>query len=228
MGGIALIYITGDMHADLKRFDKISLRKRDTLIVCGDFGFLWDGGEKEEKILKKIGSKRFKTFFIDGTHENFDLLENYETTLFKNAKIKNIYKNLNYIKRGQVIEIENRKIFCFGGGESTDREMRKDSNKWWKEEMPSAEDLKSAIESLKFFNGKVDYMVTHEPPEFIKMLIIAENESMENSTVNMLNKFFADLAKNTGYKKWYFGSMHLNKAVPPKYVALFNRVIKAD
>ena len=30
------------------------LKKGDTLIVCGDFGFLWKGGKKEEALLKKI------------------------------------------------------------------------------------------------------------------------------------------------------------------------------
>ena len=38
-----MIYITGDIHGDLSRFkDKRikKLKKGDTLIVCGDFGFM--------------------------------------------------------------------------------------------------------------------------------------------------------------------------------------------
>ena len=50
-----MIYITGDIHGDFSRFRSPALkklRKNDALIVCGDFGFIWDGSEKEQKILK--------------------------------------------------------------------------------------------------------------------------------------------------------------------------------
>ena len=47
-----MIYITGDTHGDIKRFKTRSakkLTKDDILIVCGDFGFLWDESKKEKK-----------------------------------------------------------------------------------------------------------------------------------------------------------------------------------
>ena len=53
-----MIYFTGDMHGDFSRFKdvkKARVKKGDTLIVCGDFGFLWEGGKKEEAVLQKIG-----------------------------------------------------------------------------------------------------------------------------------------------------------------------------
>lgn len=46
-----MIYLTGDLHGDLERFkskEMKKLKKGDTLIVCGDFGFLWDGSKKEQ------------------------------------------------------------------------------------------------------------------------------------------------------------------------------------
>ena len=46
-----MIYITGDTHGDLERFRKGRLRwlrRQDTVIVLGDFGFLWDDGLKEK------------------------------------------------------------------------------------------------------------------------------------------------------------------------------------
>ena len=53
-----MICITGDIHGDLSRFnDKHikKLRKNDYLLVCGDFGFLWDGTKREKHILTKLG-----------------------------------------------------------------------------------------------------------------------------------------------------------------------------
>lgn len=73
-----MIYITGDLHGDISRFSAPAmrrLRKGDTLIVCGDFGFVWDGSAKEQKLLKKIGAKPYTVLFLDGCHENFQLLQ---------------------------------------------------------------------------------------------------------------------------------------------------------
>ena len=47
-----MILITGDTHGDLTRFGKRAvkkLKKNDALIICGDFGFIWDGSAAEKK-----------------------------------------------------------------------------------------------------------------------------------------------------------------------------------
>ena len=67
-----MVYVTGDMHGDIARFDSPAvkrLKKGDTLIICGDFGFVWDNSKAEQKTLKKLGSKKYNICFIDGTHE---------------------------------------------------------------------------------------------------------------------------------------------------------------
>ena len=70
-----MLYVTGDTHGDYERFTSSALKKLkkgDTLFICGDFGFIWDGAKNEEKMLKKIGKLKYNVCFIDGTHENFD------------------------------------------------------------------------------------------------------------------------------------------------------------
>ncbi len=69
-----MIYVTGDMHGEQGRFDDSKLKKLkrgDYLIVCGDFGFLWDNSVRERAFIKKLSKKKYTTLFIDGTHENF-------------------------------------------------------------------------------------------------------------------------------------------------------------
>lgn len=47
-----MVYITGDLHGDLARLsapDMRQVKKGDTLIVCGDFGFIWNGDRREKK-----------------------------------------------------------------------------------------------------------------------------------------------------------------------------------
>ena len=52
-----MIYITGNTHGDIKRFETEQTKKftsEDYLIICGDFGFIWNGGKKEEAFQKRI------------------------------------------------------------------------------------------------------------------------------------------------------------------------------
>lgn len=72
-----MVYITGDTHGDLSMFKNPKLKKLtddDILIICGDFGFLWDGSEKEKKAIQALCKKKYTICFVDGAHENFDML----------------------------------------------------------------------------------------------------------------------------------------------------------
>ena len=45
-----MVFITGDTHGDPNRLSKNnlkSLNEGDTLIVCGDFDFIWDRSKAE-------------------------------------------------------------------------------------------------------------------------------------------------------------------------------------
>ncbi len=111
-----MIYVTGDMHGDLNRFkvpEIKKLKKGDTLIVCGDFGFIWDGSKKEKNVLKKLSEKEFNIAFVDGCHENFDILEETEPEIWNGGKARFISNNIIHLMRGQVYTIEDKKIFTF-------------------------------------------------------------------------------------------------------------------
>lgn len=88
-----MVYVTGDMHGDASRFSDPrlkKLKKGDTLLVCGDFGFLWNGSKAEQKLLKQIGSKKYNVCFLDGTHENFELLKSYDVIEWNGGKARQI------------------------------------------------------------------------------------------------------------------------------------------
>ena len=75
-----MIYITGDTHGGFQRFgskyfpQQTQMGRNDYMIICGDFGGLWDGGQKDQHWLDWLAEKPFTTLFVDGNHENFDLL----------------------------------------------------------------------------------------------------------------------------------------------------------
>ena len=69
-----MICVMGDTHGDYSRFSHKAikrLKKGDFLVICGDFGFVWDGSDREKSVLKKIDGKRFTTLFLAGSHDNY-------------------------------------------------------------------------------------------------------------------------------------------------------------
>ena len=65
-----MIFVTGDTHGDISFFKNPALKKlgeKDYLIICGDFGFLWDPSNPEEqKNLEILKSKKYTICFVDG------------------------------------------------------------------------------------------------------------------------------------------------------------------
>lgn len=77
-----MVYLTGDTHGDIDRFKHGKLRwlgKRDTVVVLGDFGFVWDDSKEEQKKLDWLRKRPYTLLFLDGSHENYDLLKQYPT-----------------------------------------------------------------------------------------------------------------------------------------------------
>ena len=152
-----MIYITGDTHGIYDRFDDPrlkKLKKGDTLIICGDFGFIWNGSKQEAAVLHKLSRKKYNICFIDGTHENFELLDGYEVKKWNGGKVHHIAANIFHLMRGQVFTIEGTKIFTMGGGESPDLDSRIEDNPWLKYEIPSKEELLEGAENLEKNNCK--------------------------------------------------------------------------
>ena len=141
-----MILITGDTHGTID-YNKIKiinnaniLSKDDYLIIAGDFGGLFF--EKElEKQLSYYTKLPFMVLFVDGNHENFDLINSYPVSIWNGGKVHIIKDNIIHLMRGQIFTIEGKTIFTFGGGTSIDKMFRKEHVSWWKEEIPSEEEV---------------------------------------------------------------------------------------
>ena len=103
-----MIYITGNTHGDINRFKTEQTKKftsEDYLIICGDFGFIWNGGKKEEKQLEILSQKPYTILFVDGTHENFNLLNAYPTKRWNQGTVHEIRPNILHLMRGEIFGI---------------------------------------------------------------------------------------------------------------------------
>lgn len=224
-----MVYITGDTHGDAARFQSKAFRvlgKGDVLIVCGDFGFLWDNSRQEQRMLRKLAAKKYTICFVDGTHENFDLLNAYDVTCWNGGKVHQIAPNIYHLMRGQIFTIDGLKIFTFGGGESFDRPARKEHETWWMEEMPSPEQLYEGAKNIDRAGCQVDIIITHEPTARVKGML--RLEVTDTVKICGLNRYFEELAQICKFRHWYFGAMHCDHCIPPNQTAVFKALIRLD
>ncbi len=221
-----MVYVTGDMHGDESRFytrQMKKLDKGDTLLICGDFGFVWDGSPKEKKLLDYLGSRKYTIAFVDGTHENYDLLKKYRMTVWNGGRVHRISGNLFHLMRGQIFTIEGLRIFTFGGGESLDREMRDEHKTWWREEMPSPREMAEGADVIDENNCEVDVIITHEPPSKVKSALL--QRSGDPDRINKLNGYFEQLNRECKFRHWYFGSMHEDRVVTRAHTSVYYDVL---
>ena len=218
-----MVYITGDLHGDFSRFSSPAmrrLRKGDTLIVCGDFGFIWNGDKKEEALLKKIGSRPYAVLFLDGCHENFDLLKEYPVTDWKGGRAQVISGNLVHLMRGQLYTLEGYRFFTFGGGESREYDLRDGAKTWWEEEMPSEEEMLHGLKTLESHGNRVDYILTHEPSGKA-----CTYSGGPNARLDGINIYLNQIEDKVQFERWFFGSLHLDKVLSKRHLAVFRKVI---
>lgn len=221
-----MVYVTGDMHGAVERlYDRewSKLKSGDTLIVLGDFGYLWSGDEEERQIIEYLSKRKFTVAFLEGTHDNLDHINRCRTTYFKGGMVHRIKGNLLHLMRGQIFTIEGLKLFTFGGGESTDKDMRIEQGFWWREEMPSPTEMAQGAKRLDEEQCRVDYILTHEPPSLVKSAMLMRSGNGER--VNKLNGYFEEVGRNCDFKHWYFGSLHEDRLVTPLHTCVFKKIL---
>ena len=224
--GDFMIYITGDTHipCDISKIKTKSfpaskeLSKNDFLIICGDFGGVWNNGNEELYWRKWLDRKNFTTLFVDGNHENFNLLNEFEIVDFHNGKAHKISDSIYHLMRGQIYEIDGKRIFTFGGAASHDIEYRTKDKNWWAEELPSESELIFAQKNLEAVDWKIDYIVTHCAPTSIQQMIAPSYGT------NRLTNFFETIKETAIYQAWYFGHYHTDQTIEEHFFCLFDQI----
>lgn len=249
-----MIYVTGDIHGEPSKLnvddfpEQREMTRDDYVIIAGDFGLVWCDSSSEKWWLDWLDGKPFTTLFVDGNHENFDMLNKFPVVDFCGGKAHKIRENIYHLMRGYVFEIDGKKIFAFGGGQSHDiqdgildpgdfpddksfrREYKQLRNKramfrikgvsWWKEELPSQEEMDRGIESLDNASNEVDFVITHCAPQEIASL-------MGFTERDVLTMYFNGLLRNgLRFNRWLFGHYHLDKQVMGKFICLYWQIVR--
>ena len=247
-----LFYITGDTHSDFSRFTEenfpiqTEMTKNDYVIICGDFGGVWtfeEESRREKEALDWLNNKNFTTLFVDGNHENYTRLYNYPIEEWKGGKVHKIRDSVLHLMRGEIFDVDNKKIFAFGGAKSHDiqdgilnldeeekiYEYRKRGAyfrirdfSWWDLELPTSQEMENGIENLEKINYKVDYIISHCCPTSIQALI---NPTYKR---DVLTDYLQQISEKCTFKKWYFGHYHDYKQVNSQFTLLYENIVPLE
>lgn len=220
-----IVGITGDTHGDLNFRQIYKAREMEIthLIVCGDFGYIWDGSLKEQRQLDYLNKIGVKVLFIDGNHEHHVLLNEYPISEMYGGKVHQIRENIIHLIRGEVYNINGNKYFAFGGANSTDKEYRIEGESWWREEKPNKADMDNAEKNLAKNNYKVDYILTHT------CYPVALNYVGGDMRVDDVSEYLNYIKHTVEFKYWFFGHMHINYNILDYNTrCIYKDVIKID
>ena len=224
------------------------MTRDDFVIVCGDFG-IWSDVEADTERLDWLSDKPFTLLFVDGNHEDFDRLygEEFEVVDFHGGRAHKIRENIYHLIRGYIFNIDGKNIFAFGGASSHDIQdgilepsdyedltsLARDYNKrtrrgemlrinhisWWKEEMPSDEEMEFGLTTLSEHQNKVDFIISHCCPQHVASTI-----SKGVYQPDKLTAYFDKIADTVDFSKWFFGHYHRDMVVSDKYIMLYHQI----
>ena len=225
-----MIFITGDTHGtfDLRKLirylecaEELHLTKEDYVIILGDCGVVWDGGNGDEQVKHALQKLPVSVLFIDGNHENFDRLNAYEVEEWHGGKVHIIESDIIHLMRGQVYTIEDKTFFTFGGAHSIDKELRRKGIDWWPEEIPTNEEYREGWSNLEDVDLCVDFVLTHTAPtEVVREIGYDEDPEEEQE----LRRFLQKIVDNVSFDAWFFGHFHEDVNIDDTFFGLYDKV----
>lgn len=95
--------------------------KGDYVIVCGDLGLLWAKDREFEYHLKWLSGLPFTLLWVQGNHENYNMIAEYPTEQWNGGMARHIVRDkVILLERGQIFYMEGKSFFTFGGASSHD------------------------------------------------------------------------------------------------------------
>lgn len=161
-------FATGDTHGDFNRvyrwIEKMDFNNFNiNIIIAGDAGICWRKDKKDMNAFIEFheNNYNFHIWFIDGNHENFDVLNSFEPDEYG---IVHLSTHIHYLPRGTGIflstDFGTKSLICCGGADSVDKLRRVPHLSWWADEAITQEDVDKCIAHMKDIDC-VDYVITH-------------------------------------------------------------------
>lgn len=225
------IFVCGDLHGhwDISKLNSKKfkegrhLTKEDVLIQLGDFGLIFHNKrtKDEQYWLDWLGKKKWTTVFIDGNHDNHPQLNELPVEEKFGEVVGTVNDSVFHLKRGRVYTIQGKTFWTMGGAFSIDKARRIEGRDWWPEEEPSFTETKEGYESLDRVGWKVDYMITHDCPTWVKDVLHSPHHTENSYTNRLLEDIFGK--QKLQFTHHYFGHHHMDHTVD-KHTCCYNKV----
>ena len=239
-----MIYVTGDTHGerDLGKLLPDSwpsgycLTRDDYLVVCGDFGGVWSPGSRDERVLGWWESRPWTTLFVDGNHENHDIIDAYPVSERFGGRVQVVpgHPHVIHLMRGHVYDLsvspgKASRCLVMGGASSPDRAWRIEGESWWDREMPSEAEYDRCTASLEAAGWRVDYVLTHELPCDLRLGAYGWRCHERLNHVDRIQCFLQWVWERLDRERlvmWYAGHYHVDRMVAGKCRVLFQDVVR--
>ena len=221
------VLVTGDVHGDILLLLEMvrSIENDEMLFVTGDFGLFWfdinSNSDKYTILNNMLESKNAYIVFVDGNHENHNFINRTEISEFCGATCHKLLPRVIHIMRGEIVNIDGIKIFCFGGAYSVDRFWREKNKTYFEEELPNENEYDSGLNNLINADFKVDYIITHTCQRRLVKKLGQRHKAIEEIKLQNYIQWIVD---NVEYKKHYFGHWHMDKKISESDIAIFNNI----
>ena len=225
-------YVTGDLHGRIdipkllpSRFPLGNdLTKDDYLIIAGDFGLVFGFTADEMQWLDWLESRPWTTLFVDGNHENHEVLAAMPAEPWHGGLVHRVRPSVLHLMRGQVFDVCGSSVFTMGGATSVDRAARVARQTWWPGEMPSDEELVRAAVMLDAHDWRIDYVVTHCCATSLLPLVYGGGEVWQGA--DRLTDWFDAIEHRLVFRRWYFGHHHRDMLVDRDHRLLYDDIVE--
>lgn len=229
-----MIFVTGDTHGRFRRFSSSNfpvgkkLTKDDYVIICGDYGGVWDLQVSAEELYwyKWFNKKPWTTLFCDGNHENFDRLNDLPVVELNGALCGKVSDSIYHVKRGEIMEIAGKKILFYGGATSIDKSNRILGMSFWEEEVPNRMEYDNLINNCEKHNFKIDIIITHTmPTQSVEELTLRFGE-YKNKITDPVTSDLTQLQHYVEYGVWFCGHFHVEMSFLNNINCLYETIKK--
>lgn len=227
------VYITGDKHGSFRPFFGLSEKglicEDDIMIIAGDASYVWD-----EDYMTKIQTLEQlfpgNLCFIDGNHENHQILNGLPVSEWCGGRIHRVGKRVFHLLRGEIFEIRGSRYFTFGGARSVSKYVEGvEGIDWWTGEEPSEEEIRRGRQQLLQNIDKVDYIISHEAPLFAREKIPrVKRIDPDYALPSVLQEWYEKVQECGHLRKWYFGHMHVDQQISPTLQCIHNSVLDVE
>jgi len=202
-----MIYLMGDIHGYFEAMIKVNrfVNEDDIVIQVGDFGVQHSMVMQWNHLYPAV---KCPVYFIDGNHENFDIIDEWPKD-----KVKEVAKNLFYIPRGMVMTMQGIRIGFLGGAESVDKAWRRTKSpgqEWWAQERITEEDVARLVKNVG--DQPLDVLITHCPPPTTVLsnfpMINTQSWGLPSNWVDISSHLVAEAIDKVKPKRVYSGHMH--------------------